>query len=264
MVDISNETTAETERRLRRVVTEASLVVYDDNYAFHEYPISKVHEYFDISALAIVRDDSVCSQLERANEKDEESFVVWRFHFPAGIDNSGFVGWLAGHLKAKFGTGVFVVCGQNSQQGGIFDYWGAPASIREQIIKEVKKLVGGAADSSTKSALLNGVKMNVVETSASSVIDTDTVFQFEQNEDVVHARYSGGAIVAGTLIGKLIDDQLQFAFSQLEAGSVFSTGNSQCTVSVVGDKIELTENFEWSEASRPPGVNKLQQVRTDD
>ena len=44
------------------------------------------------------------------------------FHFPAGVDNSGFVGWLASHLKVVLGTGVLVVCGFNSQRGGVFDY----------------------------------------------------------------------------------------------------------------------------------------------
>jgi hypothetical protein len=28
------------------------------------------------------------------------------------VDNSGFVGWLASHLKAAIGTGVLVVCGK--------------------------------------------------------------------------------------------------------------------------------------------------------
>jgi hypothetical protein len=35
---------------------------------------------------------------------------------------------------------VFVVCGQNSTCGGIFDYWGAPLSVADQVLKEVKLL----------------------------------------------------------------------------------------------------------------------------
>ncbi|MGI5346709.1 DUF6196 family protein [Streptomyces sp. CA-250714] len=45
------------------------------------------------------------------------------FHFPAAADNSGFVGWLASELKDQLGTGVAVLCGYNSAQGGIYDYW---------------------------------------------------------------------------------------------------------------------------------------------
>ena len=50
--------------------------------------------------------------------------------FPEGVDNSGFVGWVATHLKRHLGTGVFVICGQNSRRGGIFDYWGIPLQMR--------------------------------------------------------------------------------------------------------------------------------------
>ena len=50
---------------------------------------------------------------------------------------------LASHLKTKFGTGVFVTCGQNSKDGGIFDYWGCPLELRDQVLTEVRALVGG-------------------------------------------------------------------------------------------------------------------------
>jgi len=66
--------------------------------------------------------------------------MIFGFHFTPGLDNSGFVGWLAAHLKARLGTGVLVVCGQNSQRGGIFDYWGAPLSVSAKVIAEIRRL----------------------------------------------------------------------------------------------------------------------------
>lgn len=53
----------------------------------------------------------------------------------------GFVGWLASHLKQRLGTGVFVVCGQNSTRGGIFDYWGSPYELGCDFVKEVEYLM---------------------------------------------------------------------------------------------------------------------------
>jgi hypothetical protein len=44
-------------------------------------------------------------------------------------------------LKQRFGTGVFVTCGQNRRDGGIFDYWGVPLALRENVFAEVEKLV---------------------------------------------------------------------------------------------------------------------------
>ena len=65
------------------------------------------------------------------------------FHFRSGLDNSGFVGWLATRLKARLGTGVFVVCGQNSARGGIFDYWGFPTDLRHDAIMLLAELRRG-------------------------------------------------------------------------------------------------------------------------
>ncbi|MET3579888.1 hypothetical protein ABID19_002919 [Mesorhizobium robiniae] len=92
-------------------------------------------------ALALIRDDSVWSQLVKSECETPEAFVIWRFHFPPGVDNSGFVGWLATHLKQRFGTGVFVICGQNTVDGGIFDYWGCPWELRNQVLPEVQGLI---------------------------------------------------------------------------------------------------------------------------
>ena len=143
MVSISHESIEETERRLKQVIQSAKLVVYDQEYAFAEFALSEFPNAINAEALALVRDDNVWSQLLPCTDPDEERFALFRFHFPAGADNSGFVGWLAGHLKRRFGTGVFVICGQNRNDGGIFDYWGVPLAVAHEAISEVRNLVRG-------------------------------------------------------------------------------------------------------------------------
>lgn len=143
LVNISHERAEEIEQRLRRVIRDSRLTVYDEPYAFEEFPIKEFSTRANGSALAIVRDDAVWSQLVKASGIAPEPFGLWRFHFPGGADNSGFVGWLAMHLKSRFGTGVFVVCGQNSKDGGIFDYWGCPWEVRDEVFAEVRQLVAG-------------------------------------------------------------------------------------------------------------------------
>jgi hypothetical protein len=141
MVDISYETVGEIDSRLRRVIRAAALKVFDQPYAFTEFALDKFPVAADREALAFVRDDETWSQLVPHRDDDAEAFTIFRFHFPAGVDNSGFVGWLATHLKQRLGTGVFVVCGQNAARGGIFDYWGCPATIRENVLTEINNLI---------------------------------------------------------------------------------------------------------------------------
>lgn len=139
MVSISVETPAETDQRLRRLLPNVRLTILPGTYQFVESAIEDrlaVHP----DAIAIVRDDAVWSQLVPSHGQTIEAFDVWRFQFPSGLDNSGFVGWLASHIKAQFGSGVIVICGSNSADGGIFDYWGAPAGKGAEIIDFIGQL----------------------------------------------------------------------------------------------------------------------------
>jgi hypothetical protein len=118
---------------------------YTGTYAFLEFPLASFPGAANPDALALVRDDEVWSQLVPCEVLAQELFGLFRFHFPSGADNSGFVGWLASRLKHRFGTGVFVTCGQNGLDGGIFDYWGVPAALAEEIFVEIQTMVDGQA-----------------------------------------------------------------------------------------------------------------------
>ena len=145
MVNLSHENVAEIDTRLRRVMQQARLKVYADVYGFEEFPLDAFVAHARSDALALVRDDAVWSQLV-PGEGPGERFRMFRFHFPEGVDNSGFVGWLASRLKLEFGTGVFVTCGQNSGDGGIFDYWGVPDMLGDVVIAYVRKLCANDPD----------------------------------------------------------------------------------------------------------------------
>ena len=143
---ISQETPDQTHARLARVLAEAQLVTYEQPYAFVESAASRFPAELVPDALAFVRDEEVWSALVPSSAPEQEKFVVFGFHFTPGLDNSGFVGWLATHLKSRLGTGVMVICGQNSGRGGIFDYWGAPLSVAGQVIDEIRRLRGHGRD----------------------------------------------------------------------------------------------------------------------
>ncbi len=141
MVQISQETPEQIEKRLLKVIAESEIKVYAGTFVFDEFPLSNFPGNADRNALALVRDNEVWSQLVPSTDKSKELFVVFSFHFEGCSDNSGFVGWLASHLKCNLGTGVFVTCGQNTKRGGIFDYWGCPAELYDEVTKELEGLI---------------------------------------------------------------------------------------------------------------------------
>ena len=135
---ISNETVEQTEKRLKKVIQTADFRIFDKSYYFKEVPVTNFE--FETEALAIVRDQDVWSFLIPSASAESENFKIFSFHFENGFDNSGFVGWLASKIKQELGSGVFVVCGQNTNKGGIFDYWGCPIKIETEVISFIKKL----------------------------------------------------------------------------------------------------------------------------
>ncbi len=143
---VSQETSEQTEKRLKEVIRQANLTIYDGLYFFEEFPLEEFN--FDRNALAAVKDEEVWSQLVKASDEkaNKELFKIFSFHFKDGLDNSGFVGWLASTIKSRVGSGVFVVCGQNTHSGGIFDYWGCPNEVKDQVINLISELRVPQAD----------------------------------------------------------------------------------------------------------------------
>jgi hypothetical protein len=144
MVSVSVETPERTEERLRRVIAAADLVVHDGDWVFEEFPADRPPALTE-DTLAVVRDgESWCRLVPLVSEAEgAERFGIFSFHFPAGLDNSGFVGWLAGRLKTELGTGVFVICGSNRARGGIYDYWGCPIALLDDAVAVVEALRAG-------------------------------------------------------------------------------------------------------------------------
>jgi len=139
-VYISQETPEQARARLQKVIALAEVVFFDGTFAFEELPARDFPRRAKSQALALVRDDEAWSQLVPSQDPAKELFSVVGFHFANGVDNSGFVGWLATHLKETLGTGVFVVCGHNSRRGGIFDYWGCPARLGKDVRERINNL----------------------------------------------------------------------------------------------------------------------------
>jgi hypothetical protein len=141
MVSVSVETPSQTVGRLALVLRAATVDVLPGLWSFRELdgplPLGLLAD-----PLAAVRDDDSWSLLAPARSAGDEAFRLFRVHFAEGMDNGGFVGWLASELKRAVGTGVFVVCGQNSARGGIFDYWGAPAAVAAEVLGVLADLRG--------------------------------------------------------------------------------------------------------------------------
>jgi hypothetical protein len=255
VVSISHERPVESERRLLTVLRAAEVVHLDGIWTFQRYVDQAPPE-----AVATVRDDEGWCALVPAASGPGERFGLTRTTFPAGIDNSGFVGWLTTTIKRRLGSGVFVVCGDNPGRGGIFDYLGYPIRIAD----DVRGLIDDLRSQPAGDPLdLDLHVFEVVETSPTSAISADTVFEFREQDGVVEAAYMGGAVVRGLLTGRRDGDRVQSVYAQLHGDGQLRSGTNDMRLQrTVAGRLRLVEEFRWSDGRS--GRNVLQSLEPAD
>jgi hypothetical protein len=107
----------------------------------------------------------------------------------------------------------------------------------------------------------NGRRMRTASTAASGVVSSETVLVFEQVRDVVSARYRGGSIVDGYLIGRLDGATLKFRYVQADVHGNLDAGVSIGKIErLPGGRLRLVEEFQW--LTRPEGgTNVFEEIK---
>ena len=107
---------------------------------------------------------------------------------------------------------------------------------------------------------LDGLEMYVSSTATTGVVDSDTHLHFSQRGDRVFARYSGGRVGRGWLVGRLVGAKLTFRFAQHEGVHGIHGGRSVCEVRRLdAGCIRIVERFAWSTRSGT-GTNVFDEV----
>ncbi len=105
---------------------------------------------------------------------------------------------------------------------------------------------------------LDSIRMNVIETAGNGVVNHETIFKFHQKGDRVIARYSGGRVERGMLVGEFDLDKLHFRYTQEHDDGIIAGGKSTCEISLnQNGAIQLIENFDWDQGK---GRNVFQQM----
>jgi len=66
-------------------------------------------------------------------------------------------------------------------------------------------------------------------------VGTETVFEYAEADGIVHARYGGGAIRLGFLVGTRDGDALRFRYAQVRADGTTATGRCESRVEALRD-----------------------------
>jgi hypothetical protein len=87
------------------------------------------------------------------------------------------------------------------------------------------------------------------------------VFEYHERGGVVWARYEGGAVRLGFLVGTRRRDSLEFRYSQLNENGETSSGRCSTTISVLADgRLRLAEDWAW-ESKPGAGTSAGEEIR---
>jgi hypothetical protein len=105
----------------------------------------------------------------------------------------------------------------------------------------------------------DGKAMRASSTAPNGVIDEKTIFHFQQIGNLITAKYAGGKVKTGFLIGKMIDDKFEFHYTQMHEDESLNGGHSLCEIEITEDgRIRLIEHFEWTSGKK--GINIIEEI----
>jgi hypothetical protein len=108
---------------------------------------------------------------------------------------------------------------------------------------------------------LEGRRFRGAGTTGTGEVDEGTLFEYHERDGVVWARYEGGAVRLGFLVGTREGDRLEFRYSQVNERGETSSGRCSTTISALADgTLRLDERWAWE--SRPgEGTSAVEEVR---
>lgn len=111
---------------------------------------------------------------------------------------------------------------------------------------------------------LNGKKFKSVLSSENGEVNSDTIFNYRQNQKIIWATYEGGDIIFGTLSGMINKNKLSFRYQHQNTKGEFMTGKCETIVDNVNGKIRLNEQWEWTCKDFSKGSSVLEEITTID
>jgi hypothetical protein len=108
---------------------------------------------------------------------------------------------------------------------------------------------------------LEGRTFRVSEMGDEGEASAATVFEYHEQNGVVWARYRGGAVELGYLVGTRQGDCMEFRYSQLNRSGETSSGRCSTKISLLSDgRLHLAETWAW-ESKAGAGTSAVEEIR---
>jgi hypothetical protein len=110
---------------------------------------------------------------------------------------------------------------------------------------------------------IDGRRLHVVESNSGSVVSRDTVLTLRRNDTVIEGSYAGGAILAGFLVGFILDgdpSRFDFRYVQADSSGNLDSGMSTAVLEELRDgRLRMIERYHWITRDGS-GINIFEEV----
>lgn len=111
-----------------------------------------------------------------------------------------------------------------------------------------------------KNVSMHGRRLHAMSDISGGEVGTETIFEFSQEVDLIWARYAGGQVRLGFLVGTNSGMELNFRYTQLNSAGETSTGHSQDQIEILSDgRIRLHEIWSW-DSHKGNGTSTLEEI----
>jgi hypothetical protein len=111
----------------------------------------------------------------------------------------------------------------------------------------------------------NNRKFASVANSETGEVSSETTFHYHQKDNLVWAEYTGGEIVFGTLIAKVLEnDVLEMRYQHLNQHGELMTGKCTSTPEIIENgKIRLYEKWQWTSGDFSTGESVIEEIYSE-
>jgi hypothetical protein len=108
----------------------------------------------------------------------------------------------------------------------------------------------------------DGRRFRTISNSTAGEADSNTLFDYRQEADLLWGTYTGGSIRFGTLIAKVGEDgALDMRYQHVNKSGELMTGACQSVPEILPDgRIRLKEAWQWTTGDRSEGRSVIEEV----
>lgn len=107
----------------------------------------------------------------------------------------------------------------------------------------------------------NNKTFSLIENSENGKVNSETIFQYKQEGNLVTADYYGGSIIYGKIISRLEGNQLQMLYQCLTKQNELKAGKATAEISLTAaNKIKLNLKWEWLGDKNEKGTSEYLEV----